>query len=401
MNMLLRVRLLLAIVIGLAVLAACGTAVDPGEGVELSVEVVGNGTVTSNPPGIDTSNGTSAEFSANAVVTLTATPDEGHRFVSWQGCTGVANTCVVTMNVARSITATFEAVEDPGPTPPIVNVVVTGNGTVVSDPAGIDTPESATFEFTDGASVTLTATPGVGAEFIGWGGACAAAGTDPTCTLTVDGTKNVEANFATEGVNTITSALAANSDDAEEFLGASLNDGDRWQEGFTFTTSSGLELGHDPTHGPQVVGLRFTGIDLPEGAQITSARLNFTARSAAGTTGSGTPTVTIRAQESVTAPTFTRGTDNEPGNFDITNRPLLDTEVEWAITQTWVAGTTYASPDLSALLQEVVDLGGWGPTSAVVFVIEGEAGSTAFRRAFSRDTDAAQAVTLTIEYTLP
>jgi hypothetical protein len=399
--MLARLRLLLAVVIGLAVLAACGTAVDPGEGVELSVEVVGNGTVTSNPPGIDTSNGTSAEFSPNAVVTLTATPDDGHRFVSWQGCTGVANTCVVTMNVARTITATFEAIEDPGPTPPIVNVVVTGNGTVVSDPAGIDTPDSATFEFEDGASVTLTATPGVGAEFIGWGGACAAAGVDPTCVLTADGTQNVEANFATEGVTAITSAVAANSDDAEEFLGPSLTNPTRWQEGFTFTTSSGLELGYDPAHGPQVVGLRFTGIDLPEGAQITSARLNFTARSAGGTTGAGTPTVTIRAQDSIVAPTFAPGTVEQAGNFDITNRPLLDTEVEWTITQTWVAGTSYASPDLAVLLQEVVDLGAWGPTSAVVFVIEGDPASTAFRRAVSHDTEGTQAVTLTIEYTLP
>lgn len=66
---------------------------------------------------------------------------------------------------------------DPGPTFGIeVTLAVSGNGRVVSDPAGIDCPAncftrltSAEREF-DGSDIgfTLNATPGVGAHFVGW-----------------------------------------------------------------------------------------------------------------------------------------------------------------------------------------------------------------------------------------
>lgn len=108
--MLPRLRLLLAIVIGLTVLAACGTQVE--EGVEFEVTVVGQGTVTSNPLGINTRTNQTVEFNAGAIVTLTAVPDEGHRFVAWsEDCDG--NTCVLTMIAPRSVTATFEAIPAP------------------------------------------------------------------------------------------------------------------------------------------------------------------------------------------------------------------------------------------------------------------------------------------------
>jgi hypothetical protein len=332
-------------------------------------------------------------------VTLTATPDAGHRFVAWSGaCEGT--TCIVTMNSAKTVTATFEPIAvDPGTS--VVTVQVNGNGTVTSNPPGLQAPGTPSFAFADDTLVTLTAVPGTGATFDGWGGACADAGTNPTCEVMVTAATNVIANF-TGGATLVSSTIAADTDDAEEFLAASLNNATRYQRGFTFTGSSSLELGFDPTHGPQVVGLRFTGINLPEDAQIQSAQLVFTAYGGTtGVVGTGTVNLTIRAQASATPPTFTRGTNDAAGNFDITNRTLLGTPVPWTIDQTWVAGTTYASADVSELVQDVVDLGPWGPTNAIVFVIEGEAGSTAFRRAYTRETNAARAVTLRIEYTLP
>jgi CSLREA domain-containing protein len=70
----------------------------------------GGGTVTSSPAGIDCGATCSAEFDANQVVTLTATPDGSSTFTGWSGagCSGTGD-CVVTMDQMRIVTATFTA----------------------------------------------------------------------------------------------------------------------------------------------------------------------------------------------------------------------------------------------------------------------------------------------------
>lgn len=75
----------------------------------------GTGTVASSPAGIDCGATCTATFSAATQVTLTATPAAGGTFTGWTGaCTGTAP-CVVTMEEARAVTATFDA---PAPPPP-------------------------------------------------------------------------------------------------------------------------------------------------------------------------------------------------------------------------------------------------------------------------------------------
>jgi hypothetical protein len=71
----------------------------------------GSGTVTSSPAGIDCGSNCSNDFTYNTVVTLTATADTGSTFTGWTGagCTGTG-TCVVTMDAARSVTATFTTI---------------------------------------------------------------------------------------------------------------------------------------------------------------------------------------------------------------------------------------------------------------------------------------------------
>lgn len=80
-------------------------------GYALSVTLAGNasGTVTSNPAGITCGNVCSATFSGGTSVTLTATPGTGNTFAGWGGaCSGTGN-CVLTLNGATSVTATFNA----------------------------------------------------------------------------------------------------------------------------------------------------------------------------------------------------------------------------------------------------------------------------------------------------
>ena len=82
-----------------------------------------------------------------------------------------------------------------------------GSGTVSSSPAGIDCGATCNFTFPIGTVVTLSATPGTGASFTGWGGACA--GGLPTCSITLDADKAVNADFAVL-MHTVTVAVGGN-----------------------------------------------------------------------------------------------------------------------------------------------------------------------------------------------
>lgn len=87
--------------------ASVDAAVDAPVQRALSVNVEGNGTVTSQPAGIDCGATCTTNFNDATVVTLTATPDTGNVFVGWGGvCSGTAD-CMTTMTEAREVTAQF------------------------------------------------------------------------------------------------------------------------------------------------------------------------------------------------------------------------------------------------------------------------------------------------------
>lgn len=68
----------------------------------------GMGTVTSNPVGITCGGDCNQNYADGTMVTLTATPNAGHTFTSWAGnCVGTTPTCMVTMDGAKNVTATF------------------------------------------------------------------------------------------------------------------------------------------------------------------------------------------------------------------------------------------------------------------------------------------------------
>src|SRR6185295_14752817 len=75
----------------------------------------GDGTVTSLPGGIDCGAVCSKDYASGKVVTLTASPTGGSLFTGWTGagCSGTGS-CVVTMDAAKSVTATFAPPGPPG-----------------------------------------------------------------------------------------------------------------------------------------------------------------------------------------------------------------------------------------------------------------------------------------------
>lgn len=163
-------------------------------GYALSVTKTGAGTVTSSPAGIDCGATCSANFSANSSVTLTATASAGGSFTGWGGaCTGSTSTCTISMDAARSVTASFSAAAGTR----LVALSKSGQGSVVSTPGGIDCNVSCggtSFSFPATSSIVLTATPATGSTFSGWSGACTGTG---NCSISAGtSTANVTAIFS-------------------------------------------------------------------------------------------------------------------------------------------------------------------------------------------------------------
>jgi hypothetical protein len=97
----------------------------------------GNGTVTSNPAGINCGSDCSHSYTAGTVVTLAATPAAGSSFSGWSGACSGTSSCSVTMSESRSVTAAFDLVPDN--TPP--------NTSITGDPIGETTDSTPTFTF--------------------------------------------------------------------------------------------------------------------------------------------------------------------------------------------------------------------------------------------------------------
>ncbi|MBK8321681.1 MAG: DUF4214 domain-containing protein [Betaproteobacteria bacterium] len=148
----------------------------------------GSGVVTSTPAGIACGATCSANFDFGTVVTLSATPAPGSIFVGWSGACSALLPCVVTMDAAKAVTASFAAVAFPL----AVSNAGTGAGTVTSSPAGINCGSTCAANFNSGASVALTPSAAGGSIFAGWSGACTGTG---TCNVTMDAAKNVTATF--------------------------------------------------------------------------------------------------------------------------------------------------------------------------------------------------------------
>jgi hypothetical protein len=151
----------------------------------------GSGRVTADPPALDCGPDCAARYLGGTAVTLTATPgDEYSHFVGWGGnCSGTGSTVAVTMDAAKTCTATF--------TRDTFTLTVqklgdeTGESSVTSVPSGIDCGSTCAAAIGGGTTVTLTASPAVGYELTGWLGEGCAGGT-----VTMSGARTCTAVFA-------------------------------------------------------------------------------------------------------------------------------------------------------------------------------------------------------------
>jgi hypothetical protein len=148
---------------------------------------------------------------------------------------------------------------------------------------------------------------------------------------------------------TTTARINGSAQDAEEAANGTVN-----------LTSTDLELVEDG--GPQIVGLRFE-LQVPQGAVITDARLQFTADESQ----SGPTSLSIATEAADSAAAFTNTTGN------LSARVRNELTVPWQ-PGPWTAGDAgiaQQTPNLAGLVQAVVSRPGWQPGNAIVFLITG------------------------------
>ncbi|MDH3294466.1 MAG: Ig-like domain-containing protein, partial [Acidimicrobiia bacterium] len=141
------------------------------------------------------------------------------------------------------------------------------------------------------------------------------------------------------------------------------HDAEERSTGQVSVTSSDLELTED-RQGPQTVGVFFDNLTIPAGATVTDAWIQFQVDQAS----SGPVALTIRGQDSDTALPFANS------SFDVSSRPVTTAQITWAPPD-WntagEAGIDQRTPDLTAIIQEILDRPGWSDGNAMALTIVG------------------------------
>jgi hypothetical protein len=186
----------------------------------------------------------------------------------------------------------------------------------------------------------------------------------------------VPSSTQTEDGTTLIQAPIANShDDAEEK-----------ENGLVVVRSIDIDLMRSGSN--QAVGLRFEGLNIPNNATIVNASIQFSTSHER----SETTSLTIEGENTDNAEAFTYSIQN-----NITARPRTDAAVFWdpapwdAISD---AGVDQQSPDLSAIIQEIIDRPGWSGNNAMALIITGNGK----RNAYSYEGNQSKAPVLHIEY---
>ena len=154
------------------------------------------------------------------------------------------------------------------------------------------------------------------------------------------------------GKITFTQRVSTTNDDAEESSNGSI-----------YRDSSDLELTEDGSK-HQTIGIRFQEISIPKNVTITKAYIQFSVDE----TSSGMTNLTIRGEDVDSANYFSSN------KYDITSRIRTSTSASWsppAWSTKHEAGSDQQTSDLTAIVQEIVNRGGWSSGNSMAFIITG------------------------------
>jgi hypothetical protein len=136
-------------------------------------------------------------------------------------------------------------------------------------------------------------------------------------------------------------------------------------------------------------GMRFTDVSIPAGATIVKADLKIRAYTTGLTT---TFTGTIRAEAADNASDFSTSPINSAATTTAVQSWPLGTGTSWT------SGTWYQSPDIAAVVQEVISRPGWSKNNALAIIFQGSSSATNDRKFWSYDGDPTSAPQLEITY---
>ena len=119
-------------------------------------------------------------------------------------------------------------------------------------------------------------------------------------------------------------------------------------------------------------GLRYQDLNIPRGAVITNAYIRF---SSSGF-NSGATNLNFSGELIGNSITFSDSSNNISARTKTSNSVLWDTDNDWPISD-----QTLVSPDLSSIVQEIVDQSDWCGGNALNIIIDGQGISTASERA--------------------
>jgi len=139
------------------------------------------------------------------------------------------------------------------------------------------------------------------------------------------------------------------------------------------------------------IGLRFRGVTIPQGADISSAYLKLYTDDSAGD-----PVILIEGEDVGDASPF----DTAGSNF--TSRTRTAASVEWN-PSTWGTGNWVQSPDIASIVSEITGRSDWASGNSMVFFLswrddEPDYQYEAWRRIVDRDSSALEAAKFTVTY---
>ena len=218
----------------------------------------------------------------------------------------------------------------------------------------------------------------------------------------------------------VTFVVSASADMVSIQITDTFDDMEEWTAGERigrlFSASTDLELGMEdippdrPEDTPQRVGLRFPAVEVPAGATINSAHIQFTVDEDDHTEDEPiVASLTFYGRNTADAPAFTHT------EFVLTSITDLTSPVHWEDIPSWTGQVGLSGPDqrtsnLASIVEEIIGLDGWAVGNAIAFIIDpmvvGVDGngddivSRGNRTAEAFDGSPSDAAVLTIDFTI-